>query len=382
MNEQFLIQGIFHIAFSNNSYASENISSDLIKHIFPHGQFYISAFSFNENCTDTLSCRFTDLIVKYARRLSGFPVWYYQSENNESLLIFNCNEQFKPLNCINEIYAYFLKRHECPTYWGISRNCFCLSEFNFAKKEALISLSFSIWENNTNITVYSENVFAHYKNIYNFFYPATAKDLLIKALKTHDLDLISFIITVLEDENSKLMPFSYSQLIALNNAITDTFASLNPDKYHFSDKLLEFEQNVMKCLELPKNYFFLLKKLCFNISDELTQQKISRKSALVSDVSDYINSNFQNPNLNLSQTAQHFKISEGYLSSVFKELSGSCFAEYLEKCRINKSCILLSDTDMTIEQISKVIGYNSVYSFRRAFKRILKSSPSVYRKQP
>jgi AraC-like DNA-binding protein len=86
-------------------------------------------------------------------------------------------------------------------------------------------------------------------------------------------------------------------------------------------------------------------------------------------------------NLNLSGTAQHFQVSEGYLSSIFKEYAGICFAEYLEKCRIEKSCVLLSDTDSTIEQIAEDVGYNSVYSYRRAFKRLFHISPSAYREQ-
>lgn len=97
------------------------------------------------------------------------------------------------------------------------------------------------------------------------------------------------------------------------------------------------------------------------------------------EIQEYIQENYHDANLNLPGIAQHFQISEGYCSVLFKETSGVCFAEYLEKCRIDKSCTLLSDTQKTILEIASYVGYNSVYSFRRAFKRLFHVSPSQYR---
>lgn len=67
------------------------------------------------------------------------------------------------------------------------------------------------------------------ENSYGCFYPQTAADLLIKGMKNHDTDLIHFILTVLEDENTRLRPFSSEQMIAgqmlaLHNAVTATFS--------------------------------------------------------------------------------------------------------------------------------------------------------------
>lgn len=58
---------------------------------------------------------------------------------------------------------------------------------------------------------------------------------------------------------------------------------------------------------------------------------------------------------------------------------GICFAEYLENIRIEKSCELLRNSTDTIVDIAEKTGYNSVYSFRRAFKRLMHISPSDYR---
>ena len=59
--------------------------------------------------------------------------------------------------------------------------------------------------------------------------------------------------------------------------------------------------------------------------------------------------------------------------------AASFFDEYLENIRIEKSCELLRSSTDTIVDIAEKTGYNSVYSFRRAFKRLMHISPSDYR---
>lgn len=85
-------------------------------------------------------------------------------------------------------------------------------------------------------------------------------DLLIKGIKTNNIDLIRFILTVLEDENTRLRSFSPGQMIAgqmlaLHNAVTATFWSLNPVKYGFSEQLFAFQQEIISCQGDFEYYF-------------------------------------------------------------------------------------------------------------------------------
>ena len=83
--------------------------------------------------------------------------------------------------------------------------------------------------------------------------------------------------------------------------------------------------------------------------------------------------------LGLSRISSEFHISEGYVSSIFKEQSNVNFGDYVENIRINKACQLLKENEHTISEISEFVGYNSVQSFRRAFKRVMGISPKEYR---
>lgn len=95
---------------------------------------------------------------------------------------------------------------------------------------------------------------------------------------------------------------------------------------------------------------------------------------------DYLEQNYHNPNLTLYIVAEHVGRPEKYISQIFKEQTGEYIAEYIEKIRIKKASELLITTDITIEEISLDVGYNSPHSFRRAFKRVFNVTPNMYRK--
>ncbi|WP_244834995.1 AraC family transcriptional regulator [Clostridium sp. BJN0001] len=64
----------------------------------------------------------------------------------------------------------------------------------------------------------------------------------------------------------------------------------------------------------------------------------------------------------------------------FKELYHCTATEYIQYCRIKKSEHLLSNTDLTIGEISKMIGYKSASRFSELFKKISGLCPIEYRR--
>ena len=58
---------------------------------------------------------------------------------------------------------------------------------------------------------------------------------------------------------------------------------------------------------------------------------------------------------------------------------GDSFVNYLRLLRINKSKMLLKNTDMNIEDIAKNVGYASSVVLIRNFKKVMGITPSQYR---
>jgi AraC-like DNA-binding protein/mannose-6-phosphate isomerase-like protein (cupin superfamily) len=64
----------------------------------------------------------------------------------------------------------------------------------------------------------------------------------------------------------------------------------------------------------------------------------------------------------------------------FAELVGEPPMRYLMRCRVNKAAKLLRDGRASVQQVAERVGYDSELGFRRAFKRLVGSSPAEYRR--
>lgn len=85
--------------------------------------------------------------------------------------------------------------------------------------------------------------------------------------------------------------------------------------------------------------------------------------------------------LYLDIIALHFGTSSKYLSRKLKEHLGMNFHSFLTRIRVNHAKILITSTDMKIEEIGQSVGYMSNTTFVRAFKSETGISPAAYKKQ-
>lgn len=83
----------------------------------------------------------------------------------------------------------------------------------------------------------------------------------------------------------------------------------------------------------------------------------------------------------LNSLAEQFFFSEEHLSRLIKKATGKNFTELLRETRINQAKYLISRTELSIEQISDLVGYSDASSFTKAFKTILGLSPAQYRRK-
>lgn len=94
----------------------------------------------------------------------------------------------------------------------------------------------------------------------------------------------------------------------------------------------------------------------------------------------YIEENYGDNNLSIASVADHFGISVGYLSRSFKENTGVTLMEFLHGTRIENAKRLLQETDLTLDEVARQVGYLSGWTFSRAFRRSEQVTPGEYRK--
>nr|WP_246427761.1 helix-turn-helix domain-containing protein [Paenibacillus phyllosphaerae] len=120
-----------------------------------------------------------------------------------------------------------------------------------------------------------------------------------------------------------------------------------------------------------------------DISETLCGMIVSKKQDLhsqtVEQIKQYIAAHYSDAELTLYRIAEQVERPEKYISTLFKDVTGTNLSDHLENVRMDQAAELLKRSSVTVDEIAASVGYNSSHSFRRAFKRVTGVSPSVYR---
>lgn len=83
--------------------------------------------------------------------------------------------------------------------------------------------------------------------------------------------------------------------------------------------------------------------------------------------------------ISMQEAAEEMGYSDAYFSKLFKQYFNQNFTAYLTEYRIKKAKELLCNTNKSIKDISRMVGYTDSNYFARIFKRIVGEIPSKYR---
>lgn len=137
---------------------------------------------------------------------------------------------------------------------------------------------------------------------------------------------------------------------------------------------LEYEtacQSYMEILVIRLN-----RKAEFSFSPVAEKPAASRQCA---SIHHYIESHYKEK-LTLDLLAEEANVNKYYLAHAFKQEFGISPINYMNICRINEGKRLLTETDLTLIQISGMLGFSSGSYFSQAFRRVEGISPLEYRK--
>jgi len=84
--------------------------------------------------------------------------------------------------------------------------------------------------------------------------------------------------------------------------------------------------------------------------------------------------------LPLEEVADYLGMKPTYFSRVFKQATGRCFVEFVNRLRISKSCELLADGDRPVTDVCFESGFNNISNFNRRFQKLKGMTPSHYRR--
>lgn len=147
----------------------------------------------------------------------------------------------------------------------------------------------------------------------------------------------------------------------------------------------EFQRNAKA--EYPNKV--LLKELAQEITDLLLEGAfeggdhgplpIREYDPSIRKVLDYMFLNFRNPDLDLNSLAFYCGYSPAYFSRVFKQYVGDSPITHLNRLRISESRALFFNKNLSLEEISELVGFRNLSTFTEAFKKITGDRPKNYR---
>ena len=124
-----------------------------------------------------------------------------------------------------------------------------------------------------------------------------------------------------------------------------------------------------------------LYRLLYFMSSQTGQGYLAdRKKQRLQPGLDYLETHYQDPNLNVEQLAAAADVSQVYFRKLFTEIYEMPPKKYIGLIRMSKAKELLLTKELSVQQVAEEVGFHDVYSFCKSFRKAFDCTPSQYRK--
>lgn len=209
--------------------------------------------------------------------------------------------------------------------------------------------------------------------------PLGKNDILINIL-LNDQTFSSLFLFQLEKENSLLGKFlsdAFTQQAEHNSYMV--FDTLSAPHIHTQIQLMlrEYLVSEAKSEQFISQYLQLIISELMRIYQQNSQ--ISQKDSGFDYIAvlDYIDEHYQT--MKLSDLSTAFNYNSNYISNSLKKITGKNFQEILLEKKLLIARDLLRNSDLAIERIAEVAGFNSTSYFYRQFKKTYQETPKQFR---
>lgn len=120
--------------------------------------------------------------------------------------------------------------------------------------------------------------------------------------------------------------------------------------------------------------------LLHTVQDNMQRQENSSFSGLVRRTKAYIDAHYTE-DISIEELGNRNGKSANYISHIFKKETGIPIVSYINKLRIEEACNLLRNTDLTVYEIARVVGFKNHNYFAKIFKQFSDVTPLEYRKK-
>lgn len=119
----------------------------------------------------------------------------------------------------------------------------------------------------------------------------------------------------------------------------------------------------------------------FRIVTQITmcQSEGSQAELSMTEAKNFIDTNFDDPEMSVNRLAENMQIHRGSLSRAFRRVFHTTVADYLGSVRFRNSINLLKDSELSIKEIAVACGFTSANYFSKFFTAKSGMTPQRYR---
>lgn len=124
----------------------------------------------------------------------------------------------------------------------------------------------------------------------------------------------------------------------------------------------------------------LLQTLLLQIARKYrTQKPAPKQETLSAQIFAYIENH--SDVITLQSASKHFGYHPSYISSLLHKETGRTFSRIILEKRMERAVLLIKNTDLTLEEISEILGYSNHSNFFKTFKEYFGKTPREYLRQ-
>ncbi|WP_106766572.1 response regulator [Paenibacillus faecalis] len=206
-------------------------------------------------------------------------------------------------------------------------------------------------------------------------------DSLLSAMTNYELvrihDELEELLLLASSLRSKFTIQNFAMYIVLK--LDDHLHNNNENLFKISGMELK-NLDILLQFETIDDIFSWLRRLVFEISEQLHNKKQSKNGRLIQEIIEDVSSRLHE-NITLRDIANRFSFSPNYLGLLFKEETGHNFSDYVIAMRMEKARDLLRNTKLKIYEIASQTGYQYLPYFSRQFKETYGMTPLEYRRK-
>ena len=307
-----------------------------------------------------------------------FKILSYKKDSFHVYLIFNSNNGER---LEDKLYEFFDKMKKtldsrCMVTVGADEVKEELEEISVSCDNAMLALEKILWEGRGAIYFHDPQSDCSM----NYYFPKDGVKQLTKGMKDRDRESIRHFFKEIEKKNQMEFDNSvYAGKLLLSELYVTVAKAMQAiwdqcgiplrrvdvcPPYRTMDEVIEYYSNLIEGLFIEVDH-----------SEELREEYFQNESELI----EYINKNNKNPDLSLTQIADHFSVSSKYVTALVKKRFGMTYLKYVQERRISYAIDLLKNSSLPLEKIAEECGYTNMLTFRRNFKAIMACNPSDFR---